>query len=150
MLKAMTGSTMQRTDGSTVNFADIIDESGRLKTTGTGEGGGSGGGGFTAVTLQDAATAVSNGTNFAVSTNKTITVEITGTSTSRTVIFEGSSVGGSFFRIQGARLSDLVIDSQTTGSGEVWQFEVTGLVNFRARISAIAGGNVSVKGRALS
>jgi hypothetical protein len=32
----------------------------------------------------------------------------------------------------------------------VWQFDVTGLVNFRARIAAVAGGTVSVKGKAVA
>jgi hypothetical protein len=44
---------------------------------------------------------------------------------------------------------DLAMGTQTTTSGEVWQFEVTGLVTFRARISSISGGTISVKGRAV-
>lgn len=102
------------------------------------------------VTLQEIATSTGNGTAFAVEAFKTLTIEISGTSTSRTIHFEGSSVGGTYYPIMGARLSDLETNIQTTGTGEVWQFNITGLVNFRVRLSAVDGGNVSVKGRAVA
>lgn len=102
------------------------------------------------VTLQDAAIAAGNGTVFNVGSVKTLTLEITGTSTSRTIAFEGASVSGTYYPIQGIKLTDLSMDTQTTGTGEVWTFEVTGLVSFRARILAIAGGNVTVKGKAVA
>lgn len=103
------------------------------------------------VTLQDQATATGNGTPFTVGGFKVLTVEITGTSTSRTIVFEGSSTSGAYYLISGTKLTDLATANQTTGTGEVWQFDVTGLVNFRARISvAPVGGNVSVKGKAVA
>lgn len=102
-------------------------------------------------TFQNAVTTAGNGTAFGVTTAsksyKTITLEITGTSTSRTVVFEGSSVSGAWYPIQGVKLSDLSMGTQTTGKDEVWQFEVTGLAAFRTRVSAVAGGNVTVKGK---
>jgi len=102
------------------------------------------------VLLQDAVSATGNGTPFVVGAYKTLTLEITGTATSNTVIFEGSSSSGAWYPIQGVKLQDLSLASQTSGKGEVWQFDVTGLVAFRARISAVVGGNLSVKGRAVS
>lgn len=103
------------------------------------------------VTLQDLATATGNGTPFTVGGFKVLTVEITGTSTSRTIVFEGSSVSGTYYAISGTKLTDLATANQTTGTGEVWQFDVTGLATFRARISvAPVGGNVSVKGKAVA
>lgn len=102
------------------------------------------------VTLQNAASAVANGTALAVGGVKTLTLEISGTSASRTIIFEGASVSGTYYPVMGTKLSDLTTATQTTGTGEVWQFDVTGLVNFRARISAVAGGNVSVRGKAVA
>jgi hypothetical protein len=103
-----------------------------------------------AITLQDTATTIGSGTPFTVGGYKTITIEITATSTSQTVVFEGSSISGTYYAISGTRLSDLTTGSQTITTGEVWQFDVTGLVNFRARISAISGGSLSVKGRAVA
>lgn len=47
------------------------------------------------------------------------------------------------------RLSDMLLSTQTTNLNEVWQFDATGLVNFRVRLSDVAGGNVTVKGRAV-
>lgn len=107
------------------------------------------GNGPTAVVLQDAATAAGNGTAFLVGSAKELTIEITGTSTSRTVVFEAASVSGTYYPITGVKTSDLSMGSQTTGTAEVWNFTVTGQVSFRARVSAVAGGNVSVKGNAI-
>lgn len=101
------------------------------------------------MTLQNATTA-GNGTAFTVGSNKTLTISISGTSTSRTVVFEASDVDGNFTPFQGVRLSDLEMGIQTTGTNEKWQFEVTGITSFRARVSAIAGGNVVVKGTAVA
>lgn len=108
------------------------------------------GSGVTDVTLQNAASATGNGTALTVGGTKTLTVEVSGTSTSQTIVFEGASVGGTYYAIQGVKLQDLSTATQTTGKGEIWQFDVTGLVNFRARISAIAGGTITVKGKAVA
>lgn len=102
------------------------------------------------VTLQDVATVAGNGTVFQVGGKKNLTIEITGTSTSRTILFEGSSVSGAFYPVQGIKLQDYAMATQTTGKDEVWLFDITGLVSFRAKISAVAGGNVTVKGNAVS
>lgn len=104
----------------------------------------------TDVTLQNAATATGNGTALAVGGLRTVTVEVTGTSTSRTIIFEGASVSGVYYAMMGVKLADFSTATQTTTNNEVWQFDVTGLVNFRTRISAVAGGNVSVKGKVVA
>ena len=102
------------------------------------------------VVLQLDATAVGTGTPFEVGAAKTLTLEITGTSTSRTIVFEAASVSGAFYSIQGVKTSDFSMATQTTGKDEVWSFDVTGQVTFRARVSTVAGGNVSVKGKAVS
>lgn len=104
------------------------------------------------ITFQDAVSAAGNGSEFLVSAKeayKTITVEITGTSTSRTIAFEGKSTSGTWYPIMGVRLSDFAMATQTTGKGEIWQFDVTGLDSFRSRLASVAGGNVTVKGKAV-
>jgi len=100
--------------------------------------------------LQNAVSAVGNGTAISVGNLKTLTLEIYGTSTSRTIVFEGASTSGAWYAIQGVKLQDLTTGSQTANKDELWQFDVTGLVSFRSRISAISGGNVTVKGKAVS
>lgn len=103
------------------------------------------------VVLQNNATAIGTGTPFSVAAYKTLTIEITGTSTGRTIVFEGSSTSGTFYSIQGVKLSDYSMATQTTGTSEVWSFDITGLTLFQARISAISAvGNVSVKGKAVA
>lgn len=134
---------MVRSDNSIANEADGINVDGSSNVRMIGSS-------TTDFVFHDAAIAVGEGTPFDVGGYRTVTIEITGTSTSRTILFEGSSVGGTYYPIKGMRLSDLMMGAQTTGTGEVWQFEVAGLVNFRARISAVSGGNVSVKGRAVA
>lgn len=102
------------------------------------------------VALQKAANAIGNGTPLAVEGFKTLTVEITGTSTSRTIVFEGASISGVYYAIMGTKLTDFATAIQTTGTSELWQFDITGLVSFRTRISAIAGGTVNVEGRVIA
>ncbi|MFS0723869.1 hypothetical protein [Paenibacillus sp. 1P07SE] len=101
------------------------------------------------VVLQNESTAAGNGTPLTVGEYKTLTIEVYGTSVSRTVIFEIQSVSNAWYPIQGIKIQDYSMATQTTGSGEVWQFDITGVTAVRARISAVAGGNVSVRGRAV-
>lgn len=102
------------------------------------------------IILQNATTIISIGTPFSVNAYKTITIEITGTSTSRTINFEASSVSGVYYAIQGVKLLDYSMATSTTGNNEVWTFDITGLENFRANVTAIAAGNVTVKGKAVA
>jgi len=101
----------------------------------------------TTVTFHDAATAAADGTIFAIDGQSTLTIEIYGTSTSRTIAFIGRGPSGTDRAIMGVRLSDLATAVSTTGTGELWQFDVTGLIAVFMDLQAVAGGNVSVKGR---
>jgi hypothetical protein len=103
---------------------------------------------YESVTLQDDARAAGNGTAFSVGGYSVLTFEISGTSTSRTIIFEGAGASGIFQAIQAVKLSDFSLATQTTGNSELWQVDVEGLHQFRARVSAVAGGGVTIKGRA--
>jgi hypothetical protein len=97
-------------------------------------------------------TETGNGSELSINSGMTtLNFEISGTATSSTCIFEGKSVDdGVFYPIQCVKLSDLTLASQTTGKGELWQCDLTALIKFRVRISVIAGGNISVKGRAVN
>jgi hypothetical protein len=102
------------------------------------------------VTFHSAATQAANGTAVLVGGYKTLTVEIYGTSATRTVTFYGRSASGTIRAISGIKLSDLTLTASTTGTAELWQFDVTGLEYVLMDLTAVNGGNVTVKGRLIA
>ena len=107
----------------------------------------------TEFTFHNSVTVASGGAEFAVGGHKTLTVHISGTSTSRTVEFKGRPPGapaGTYVPLMGIRLSDLTPATSTTGNNEVWQFDITGLEGVIMDLSAVSGGNVTVKGKAVA
>ena len=102
------------------------------------------------VTFQTAATVAAQGTALTVGGLKTLTVEIAGTSTSRTIAFQCAGPSGAYRTLTGVRLSDFAIASTTTTTDEIWQFDITGLVTVIMNLTAVAGGNVTVRGRAVA
>lgn len=135
--------------GQIVNPADSYDPDGaqRVRLTGAAA---------QTVTLQNNATAAGNGTPFAPEDgNYTLTFEITGTSTSRTVLFEIAGPSGVYGPHTAFSVSDPTkFGPQSSGGSntdpESWQVEVPAGYKFRARISAVAGGNVTIKGKAVT
>ena len=105
---------------------------------------------LTDVIFQDQATSVGAGTIFAVGGYKNLTIEIFGTSTSRTITFLGTSKSGIARNMQGCRIPDFTMASSTTSTGEIWQFDITGLNSVTMNLTAVAGGDVSVAGRAIA
>ncbi|MEK3784664.1 hypothetical protein [Paenibacillus sp. FSL R5-0810] len=107
------------------------------------------------VTLQNAASAAGNGTPFSPNDgNYTLTFEITGTSTSRTVMFELAGPSGQYMPVTSFSVTDPTKFGQQTSSGsdtapESWQVVVPAGYSFRARIGAVSGGNVTIKGKAV-
>jgi len=102
------------------------------------------------IVFHDGAIVTADGNIFAVGKYKTLTVEIYGTSATRTVAFIGRGTSGADRVIMGVRLSDLSTAVSTTGTGEIWQFDITGLTSIFMDLQAVAGGNVSVQGRAVA
>jgi hypothetical protein len=107
---------------------------------------------FKDVVFHDTATVAANGTIFEVEEFKTLTVEIFGTSTGRTVTFYAKSASGTLRPLVGTKISASPISTaiSTTGTGELWQFDITGLHSIIMDLTAITDNNVSVKGRAVS
>ncbi len=101
-------------------------------------------------TFQDIATTTASGAEFDVRAFKDLTIEIYGTSTSRTVVFEAAGSSGAYKPIQGVKNDDFAMGTQTSGNNESWSFTITGQKKFRVRISAVSGGNVTVKGTAVA
>jgi hypothetical protein len=98
-------------------------------------------------TFQDTATAIQNGNECVANKASAVTFEITGTSTSRTILFEGLSLSNSWYPIQCANLSTLSLATQTTENNTIWQADISGLLRFRTRIASVSEGNVSIKGK---
>jgi hypothetical protein len=108
------------------------------------------------VVLQNAAVATGNGTAYtATNGNMVLSFEVVGTSTSRNVEFEMTKSGGSVWQAVTCFnvLDPSVTAASTTGgsntSPESWQVDVPCGWSFRARISAVAGGTVTVAGKAV-
>jgi len=103
------------------------------------------------VVFHDEATVASNGDPLLVGAYKTLTIEIFGTSTGRTVSFYSKGPSGALVPLLGTRISaaPVLMAVSTTGTGETWQFDITGLENVIMDLTAITDNNVSIKGRAV-
>lgn len=98
-------------------------------------------------TLQAAATAAAVGVAIDCSALSVVGFQITGTSTSRTIQFDGSVDGSNYVAIQAVNAATAAVATSTTATGEIWQIDVAGLASFRANLTAVAGGNVTVTAR---
>lgn len=100
-----------------------------------------------AVVFHNEASSAADGATIPVDGNKTLTIEIWGTSATRNVAFMGIGPSGTARPINGVNLTDFTVDVSTSGTGELWQFDVTGLTSVIMDLTAVSGGNVSVKGK---
>jgi hypothetical protein len=73
-----------------------------------------------------------------------LAIYITGTSSSRTLKFQGAIIQDKFVDIEGANMSTMDMAATTTGTEQIWQFDVTDLKYFRVKVDAVAGGDVSI------
>jgi hypothetical protein len=103
-------------------------------------------------TFHTAATQAANGKEFYVYDFKDLTVEIYGSedNTARTVTFYCKGPSGTLRALKGLKVSDWTSDTSTTGTGEIWQFDITGVNSVVMDLTAITGGSVTVKGRAVT
>ena len=105
-------------------------------------------GNYKDVTFHDEETSIATGTEVTVnSAHNTLLIEIYGTSTSRTLAFKGKGPSGTARSIFGVNRSTANTAISTNGTGELWEFGVEGLSSVIMDLTAVAGGNVSVKGR---
>jgi len=100
--------------------------------------------------FQSAATTTGNGNLLTVYGNDIVTLEIYGTATSGTVVFEALMPSGAYYSIRGIRLYDYTIANQSIALDELWQIDTTGFVGIRARISAVAGGYITVNSKVVN
>lgn len=108
------------------------------------------------VTLQSNAVATGNGTPYSSESPETLTFEISGTSTSRTVVFELAGPKGVYIAYPALKVGDTTYTPTTSTTGgsdttpESWEVDIPANYSFRARISAISGGNISISGWAVA
>ena len=110
------------------------------------------------IKLQENAVATGNGTPYTPESPMTLTFVITGTSTSRTIVFEiADPISGVFQNLALAtKLGDISYTPQlqtiggTTILPESWEVDIPANYSFRARISAVAGGDVDISGWAVA
>lgn len=98
------------------------------------------------ITFHDQVTSTAS-KSYNVGNFRTLTIDVFGTSATRTVNFLSIGASGIAYPLSGVRLSDLVSASSTTTSGETWTFDVAGLDFIQIDVASVSGGNVSVKGR---
>jgi hypothetical protein len=103
-------------------------------------------------TFQDASTVAGDGVTFSVEGYKILTIQIMGTSTSRSIVFQakGAASDAIWDSIMGVNLTTFAAAVNTTGNREFWQFDVTGLKEIKIRVNSVAGGYVTIKGRAVA
>lgn len=76
-----------------------------------------------------------------------LSISISGTATARTVVFEAKGSIGGYVPIICSNISNTVFSSTSSGtSDEIWQVDLAGIKSFRARISSISGGYLSISG----
>lgn len=103
---------------------------------------------FHAATLQSAAAATGNGTSLDCRGVEQLFANVTVSSFTGTVTFEGSVDGSTFFAIAGTDASDDATKSSIATAAKAYRFNVKGLYSFRARVSAYTTGTVTVKASA--
>ncbi len=104
------------------------------------------------ITFHDAATATADGTVHMVNGEKILLVEILSTATSFTIAFKGRGPTGADIALMGVNLSNFSTGTTTSTSGQLWQFDITGLTAVLMDLTAITAGagSVTVKGRAVA
>ena len=102
---------------------------------------------FRDVIFHNEATTAVNGKEIFVNRSRALTVEISGTATSSTVTFYAKGLAGELRQLSGIKIHGLTVADETTGKNEMWQFDVSGLVSVIMDLTAVVGGNISVKGR---
>ena len=97
------------------------------------------------IEIHKAATVAENGKDVNVRESSKLTLQIFGTSATHVVSFYGSLNGDDFAPLEGLYLGDtIVVANNSSGINQLWEFDVEILVTFRAVLTSISDGNISV------
>ena len=105
---------------------------------------------YTDVIFHENAAEAGEGSIFSAGAWKKLLVEITGTAESSHIAFWGRSISGRNVPIRGIRSEDGTSAAGTSGTDEVWLFDIAGFKEIVMEIKSISGGSLSVKGTAFS
>ncbi|MBY0032506.1 MULTISPECIES: phage portal protein [Bacillus] len=105
---------------------------------------------YTDVIFHENAAEAGEGSIFSAGAWKKLLVEITGTAESGRIAFWGRSISGKNVPIRGIRSEDGTSAAGTSGTDEVWSFDIAGFKEIVMEIKSISGGSLSVKGTAFS
>ncbi|MED3658895.1 phage portal protein [Bacillus velezensis] len=105
---------------------------------------------YTDVIFHENAAEAGEGSIFSAGAWKKLLVEITGTAESGHVAFWGRSISGKNVPIRGIQSDDGASAAGTSGTEEVWSFDIAGFKEIVMEIQSISGGSLSVKGTAFS
>ncbi|WP_259425377.1 phage portal protein [Bacillus velezensis] len=105
---------------------------------------------YTDVIFHENAAEAGEGSIFSAGAWKKLLVEITGTAESGHVAFWGRSISGKNVPIRGIRSDDGTSAAGTSGTEEVWSFDIAGFKEIVMEIKSISGGSLSIKGTAFS
>jgi len=95
--------------------------------------------------IQNIQSVTSTGEFINVKNADVLVISVFGTSTSFTLLFQGSLDGINYFSIFGTKFTDPTVFSTTTSTiGEAWEFDVSALSTFKANLTTISNGNITV------
>jgi hypothetical protein len=98
--------------------------------------------------LQDTVTSASAGKIISCWNTNRLVAHVKGTSTTFTINFQASLDGKNdedFFNVEGYKKSDITTrTSSVTSTGDGWDFDVTPYKYFRANVSSISDGNITI------
>ncbi len=102
-------------------------------------------------TFQNAITSIAQGNIFTVGAFKTLSVNIYGTATARTVQFYAKNTNGDLIEIIGYNITTGTLATSTSGTtSETWVFDITALNQIIMNVSVVSGGNLTINGMAVS
>ncbi len=101
------------------------------------------------VVFHDEATVGDQGLVFNVGGYKELRISVTGTATSFTLLFRGQ-VGDVVNSLTGIESASLELLSSTTVKETIYEFDIEGYEQVWFGLSEVAGGNITVKGRAVA
>ena len=97
------------------------------------------------VTIHNAATVAADGNAVDVQALSTLNLQITGTATSFNLAFLGSVDGTNYSPISAMNLKTFNLSTTAAVFNEIWQIDTSSLKYIMADLTAVSGGNVTVK-----
>ncbi|WP_079708080.1 hypothetical protein [Paraliobacillus ryukyuensis] len=140
--KPLTQNHLQAVENLNANLELVIDN-GTLKSQITGSL-------IEDFVFHESSTSPNQGNVLEVGNFKTLTVEIFGGSTTREVEFVCRSISGLNRKLRGINVSDWSDGTSTTGTAEIWQFDITGLRQVYFDLTEVSGDYVAIKGRVVA